>query len=255
MTDMRGRSGWTDRDHLLDDAAVYALDACDPHDRAAVRRARAHADPADRELFDTAVAEHRETLSRIAVADAVPAPPGLLTTIWDRIDGAPTPGAQTDGAAVTALADRRGRWTAGLAAAAAAAVLVVGGFAVGTLVSGDQPAPLTGSSAVVDAPDVRTTVAEVAGGSATVLYSRQADAAVLVMNDIPAPAEGTVYQLWLLGPDDPAQAVGMMGPDDVAPSTQALVDRVDTATALGISVEPPGGSPAPSDLVAQIPLG
>ena len=50
------------------------------------------------------------------------------------------------------------------------------------------------------APDVRTVSGEIpTGGTATVVFSHDRNAGVLVMNNVPPPTEGTVYQMWLVG--------------------------------------------------------
>ena len=58
------------------------------------------------------------------------------------------------------------------------------------------------------ADDVRTVSGAMpAGGTATVVYSREKNAGVLVMNNVPPPSSGTVYQMWLMG-DNGAKLAG-----------------------------------------------
>ncbi len=45
-----------------------------------------------------------------------------------------------------------------------------------------------------------------------------------------------------------------MTPDDVAPSTTAVLEDISGATALAFSVEPTGGSTQPTAIFAQLPL-
>ena len=60
---------------------------------------------------------------------------------------------------------------------------------------------------VFAAPDVRTVSGDIpAGGTATVVFSREKDAGVLVMNNVPPPAAGTVYQMWLIDDTGPHSA-------------------------------------------------
>lgn len=143
-----------------------------------------------------------------------------------------------------------------LAAAAAVVLVAVGaaGWVVGQAVSRDDaPAPATAEQ-VFTARDVRSSTTPVATGRITVTFSDSVGAGVVVMNDVPPPQPGTVYQMWLVGPGAPRSA-GTMSDRDVAPSTTAVIPGLRDATALAFTVEPPGGSPAPSGAyVAQLPL-
>ena len=94
------------------------------------------------------------------------------------------------------------------------------------------------------ARDVRTVSGALpAGGTATVVYSREKNAGVLVMNDVPPPSPGTVYQMWLMG-DNGAKLAGTMDAKSVAPSTTAVILDIGKSNALAFSVEPSHGSPA-----------
>ena len=74
------------------------------------------------------------------------------------------------------------------------------------------------------------------------------------MNNVPPPQPGTVYQMWLVGPDGPRSA-GTMTDKDLHEVTTALLPGISSAQTLGFSVEPPGGSSTPtSPMVAQIDL-
>src|SRR5690606_33388146 len=117
--------------------------------------------------------------------------------------------------------------------------------------------PPTASPAerVFSAEDLRSTSAQVATGSATVYLAPSADTAVLVMNSVPPPAPGTVYQMWLVGPAG-TRSAGTMSADDVEPVTTAVLSGINAVDALAFTVEPPGGSEHPtSPPVAQLTLG
>ena len=76
------------------------------------------------------------------------------------------------------------------------------------------------------ADDVRTVSGAMpAGGTATVVYSREKNAGVLVMNNVPPPSSGTVYQMWLMG-DNGAKLAGTMDAKAVAPSTTAVIREI-----------------------------
>ena len=93
-----------------------------------------------------------------------------------------------------------------------------------------------------------------AGGPATVFYSHEKNAGVLVMNNVPPPSSGTVYQMWLMGDNGPKLA-GTMDARSVAPSTTAVILDIGKSNALAFSVEPSPGSTRPTGpVIAELPL-
>ncbi|MEC5191599.1 MULTISPECIES: anti-sigma factor [unclassified Arthrobacter] len=260
---------------------VYALNAVDDAERAAIEAHISVAPPAERAAFDERVRQTRETLAASFTVEEEP-PAGLLDRILAALpaqdvaaapDGQPgygTPAAPpvvarpvrdpsglsaTDelGAARRRREERRRpqgmrNWLVGVAAAAA---IAVGGVGVGAYVA-NQNDPL---NQVLQANDVRrATVDVVGGGTATVSVSSSKDAIVVKMNDVPAPPAGKVYQMWLIPKDGSAPvSQGLM--DAEALSKPAVVKGISTAAALGITVEPVGGSQSPTmPTVAAAPL-
>lgn len=192
--------------------------------------------------------------------DAADRPDGPDTDSRGRGTADPTPLSsrhrRSNGESSSATGSSRQSRRVLLAAAAAVAVLAVGaaGWVIGQSVSRDDPAQPPIAEQVLTADDVRSSSGQVATGRATVTFSDAADAAVLVMNDVPPPQPGSVYQMWLIGPEGPRSA-GTMTDRDVAPSTTAVIPRLHDATALAFTVEPPGGSRVPTGaFVAQLPL-
>jgi anti-sigma-K factor RskA len=108
---------------------------------------------------------------------------------------------------------------------------------------------------VFAAPDVRTVSAPIpSGGTATVVFSREKNAGVLVMNNVAPPAPGTVYQMWLIDDNGPRSA-GTMNTRAVAPSTTAVLPDLGSAQTLAFTVEPGSGSDQPtSPIFAKLPL-
>ncbi|MDR6506404.1 anti-sigma-K factor RskA [Arthrobacter oryzae] len=140
-------------------------------------------------------------------------------------------------------------WLVGVAAAA---VIALGGVGVGAYVA-NQNDPL---NQVLQAQDVRQATVDVSGGgTATVSISSSKDAVVVKMNNVPAPPAGKVYQMWLIPKDGSAPvSQGLM--DAEALSKPAVVKGIGSAAALGITVEPVGGSASPTlPTVAAAPLG
>ena len=259
MTDTTTDSGQRPDSDLLDLAAAYALDAIDDRERTTIVSTLSDASPEVRREFHDRIRRHRETLASYSSTTAETAPKRLRETILQSIaeDGAMDSDFITarpieDPLSLESARRRRSRLTQTLAAAAAAAVLVAGGVVIGHQFTGTPAAPP--ASEVFTAADVRTSAVDVAGGVATTVYSHDANAAVLVMNDVAPPQPDTVYQLWLLGPDRTPTPVGMMSSDQVSLSTRAVVNGIDESTALGISIEPSGGSSQPSAIVARMSL-
>ena len=263
-------------------AEVYALDAVDDAERAAIEGYLLSAPQAERAAFDERVRQARETLATSFAAEEEP-PAGLLDRIMASLpsqDTTAAPGARpaqeppavplvvarpiressglpvTDelGAARKRREERRRpqgmrNWLVGVAAAA---IIALGGVGVGAYVA-NQNDPL---NQVLQAGDVRqATVNVTGGGTATVTVSPSKDAIVVKMNDVPPPPAGKVYQMWLIPKDGSAPvSQGLM--DAEALSKPAVVKGISTAAALGITVEPTGGSASPTlPTVAAAPLG
>jgi anti-sigma-K factor RskA len=65
----------------------------------------------------------------------------------------------------------------------------------------------------------------------------------MVGDHVPEPAPGTVYQLWLVQPEQGPVSAGLM-PDSTQPTV--LSGNAATATAVAITVEPDTGSTHPT---------
>ncbi|MGF2944058.1 anti-sigma factor domain-containing protein [Mycobacterium sp. Lab-001] len=223
---------------LLELAAPYALDAVSDQERADIERRVAAAPRPWAVAFDAEVRAIRETMAIASATTAVEPPPRLRAVTL---------------AAAQPRGKRRSGWrTAALASAAAAIVVGAVAFGAGVLVRPHPPA--TVAAQVLAAPDVRTVSRPLADGTATVVFSRDRGAGVLVMNNVPPPSPGTVYQMWLLGAKG-ATSAGTMGAAAVAPSTTATLTNLGTSTALAFTVEPGTGSAQPTGtILAELPL-
>ncbi|MFF0743613.1 anti-sigma factor domain-containing protein [Streptomyces sp. NPDC004111] len=100
-------------------------------------------------------------------------------------------------------------------------------------------------AAVLAAPDAKVTTGKVAdGANATVVLSRRLNRAAFVASGLPQPPAGKVYQLWF-NDGGTMRAAGLLNP--AARADSVLMDgQVGTASGMGITVEPAGGSPAPT---------
>jgi hypothetical protein len=223
---------------LLELATPYALHAVSETERANIERQVAAAPAPVAEAFDDEVATVRETIAAVSAATAAQPPAHLRASIL---------------AAARLNALRYSRWrTVALAAAAAAAVGLTA-FGAGIAMQ-PSPAP-TIAEQVLRASDVRTVSTPIpTGGTATVMFSRDKNAGVLVMNNVAAPPPGTVYQMWLLDNHKPTSA-GTMAAKTVAQSTTAVVSDLGKSSALAFTVEPGSGSPQPTGTIfSQLPL-
>jgi anti-sigma-K factor RskA len=217
---------------LLELATPYALDAVSDAERADIERRLADAPAAISKAFDAEVREVRETMAAVSTTTAIEPPVELRRRVLS---------------AVASPSDRRFRWRSTLLAAAAAVAIGLAAVGVGLAL---RPANAPSIAAqVFAAPDVRTTSEPIpSGGTATVVYSHEKNAGVLVMNNVAPPAPGTVYQMWLLNSQG-ARSAGTMDSKAVSASTTAVVRNLGNSTALAFTVEPGTGSPQPTGAV------
>lgn len=130
--------------------------------------------------------------------------------------------------------------------AAAAAILIALGAGVSTAWHPWRPdvAQLSLADRVRQAPDATTWTQRLDnGGFATVTRSLSTRAAVWESDGLAAAPSGHVYQLWLQAPDESLDPAGLLSAGD-----GAVVLRGDSAAAIGVglTIEPAGGSPAPT---------
>lgn len=125
--------------------------------------------------------------------------------------------------------ERRGLgWLSGWRLAPVAAALLIAGVLVGTSVGG---------------PDTRTYAFE--GQDARLEV--EGDSARLVADDLPAPPEGRVYEVWLMheGSDTPQPTDVLFMPREDG-SAVAAIPSVDGVREVLVTDEPPGGRDEPS---------
>jgi anti-sigma-K factor RskA len=232
----------TDPD-LIALATPYALHAVPESELADIERQIAAAPVAVAQAFADEVRAVRETMAVVSAATAVEPPDQLRDRLLTEVSTAP----------IVELRRKAKPWRTTILAAAAALVIGLGGLGVG-LALRPAPSPSTAEQ-VFAAPDVRTVSGQIpTGGTATVVFSREKHAGVLVMNNVAPPAPGTVYQMWLIGDKGPESA-GTMDAKAVAPSTTAVLPDLGGSKALAFTVEPPGGSAQPtSPVFAQLSL-
>lgn len=222
---------------LLELATPYALNAIAETERDAIDRQLAAAPPAVAEAFRDEVRAVRETMATVSATTTAEPPTRLRAAVL---------------AAAQQHIVRRSRWRTAVLAAAAAIVVALAAFGAGIAL---RPAPRpTMAAQIMAAPDVRTVSGELAGGTATVVFSRDRNAGMLVMNNVPPPSQGTVYQMWLIG-DKGTTSAGTMDTAAVAPSTTDTLTNLGNSNALAFTVEPGNGSPQPTGkILAKLSL-
>lgn len=124
-----------------------------------------------------------------------------------------------------------------LLASAASAALLLGGVAIGSL----QSDPL---EQLASASDLQTAVTDVdGGGTATLIWSDDQGKSAVLLEDLPALSADQVYQLWYID-DAGATSAGVV--NAAGDRLQVLDGDRDAGDAVGVTVEPSGGSEVPS---------
>jgi len=234
-------------------AGAYALDALDD-----IERSMFDDHVAECPACAMEVAELRETASKLAAEAATTPPLSLKRAVMAQIAGTrqvvppPLP------------ASRRppvSRWihrTRTLVAAGVAAVVAAAGVYVVQELRLRQErieaqADVAHINAVLGAPVavLRSTSVQ-GGGHISIVTSPTRDEAVVVLADAKSYGDDKAYELWLIEGSTP-KSVGLLEPAQV--NARFLISGVRNANALGLSIEPPGGSPLPSQpILATIQL-
>ena len=237
-------------------SGAYAVDAVDDLERARFEQHLTTCEDCRAE-----VAELRETVALLAATEATTPPPSLRDSVLAGISQVrpeppvvPDPREETDSSqrpdpptdeppapGARRLPPTR-RWIPLLVAAT---LIVVAGLGVTVLKPWADDGPRDLSAAVLGADDAETVSLDLgAAGRATVVRSQEHNRAVLVTEDMVSAPEGKVYELWLQDPDGTMVPAGLM-PD--APDQEVLIEGpANDATAVGITVEPAGGSQEPT---------
>jgi anti-sigma-K factor RskA len=144
----------------------------------------------------------------------------------------------------------RSRWTrpiAAIASIAAAVAIVTGGIAIGTSsLHPEQSYQAAQFTRITDAPDVHELTTDLVGGQhVTVRWSPTLASSALIVDGMdPAPAD-SVYQLWYIDAAG-ARPAGFLPVSGEGESWQVLDGSMIPGDKIGVTVEPAGGSPAPT---------
>jgi anti-sigma-K factor RskA len=243
---------------------AYAVDALTPAERAQFEDHLTGCADCTAEL-----AGYREALAQLADSHAVAPPPEVAAAVLDglaasrsRAAGPRREASRVEPGAPPAVAQlgtarRRGApswlW---LAAAAAAIALFAGGVVVGRQTMPATPvaagAGMVAALEVAAAGDASFVDVELMGAQSRVVTSGEMDKSVFLAAGLPTPAKGMCYQVWRVNPDGSKESAGVFVPDADGHVAVVLEGGAEEST-LVITVEPPGGSKAPTgEMVGQV---
>jgi anti-sigma-K factor RskA len=226
---------------------AYAMDALDELERARFEQHLAQCEDCRAE-----VAELRETAALLSETVAVTPPPSLRDSVLAGISQVRPLAPEVTTIPLTASAPARAEQSAGrrgwapfLVAAALALFVGLGAMIVAPWADDDEVPRLTAAEQVLQAPDAEEVFLDLGeAGRATVTRSKSQDKAVITTEDMVSAPEGKDYELWFMSPDEEFIAAGLM--PDAADQTVVLDGSAAEAIAVGITVEPDGGSKQPS---------
>ncbi|GGZ35386.1 anti-sigma factor [Streptomyces avidinii] len=233
-------------EHLHTLTGAYALDALTGEEQ---RAFAAHLRRCEACLGE--VGEFEATAARLAAAVSLPAPAPMRRAVLTRIDtvrqAPPRTRPPAPALLTTALTRRAGPF---VIAASIAAAATFGGLAVRQHQQAEQARTQAQHSArqaqdlaaVLAASDARAVHGRTTTGAATtVVTSALREEAAFVSSGLPAPPADRTYQLWF---DDQ----GTMRPAGLLPGDGATLMEggPGTARAVGLTLEPSGGSLRPT---------
>jgi anti-sigma-K factor RskA len=136
-----------------------------------------------------------------------------------------------------------------LASMAAAIAIIAGGVVVGNGVSQSQfnEAQADQLAVIMASPDKQEISADVAGGgTATIAWSNDALASVVMVDGVAALPSDKVYELWYIN-EDGARPAGTFSVDaSDADAWRVLDGEMQAGDQIGVTVEPAGGSTTPT---------
>ncbi|MFJ3826349.1 anti-sigma factor domain-containing protein [Streptomyces sp. NPDC090046] len=226
--------------------AAYALDALDPGEREPFTAHLARCEECRQE-----VAEFRATAARLAAAVGQPPPAAMKQQAMAAVDGVRQLPPRSS---VLSPVPLRGALRRRAALFTVAASVTAGALFAGLAAWQHQESRryeqqarqseqrLDDVTTVLTAPDARAAHGRTSNGaSAAVVSSAVRNKAVFTASGLPAPVPGTTYQLWL-------DREGTMSPAGFIQRDGTVLIDGDAAgaDAVGLTLEPTGGSPQPT---------
>lgn len=129
-----------------------------------------------------------------------------------------------------------------IALAALIVVLVIGGIVVALLPDRAEQILDAADAVTLEVPPTEVYPAD---GAARLVQIPGDNDAVLVVDGLIDPPEGAIYQAWVIGASGPLPA-GLFSPDGEGSATVLLDAAYTPGNAIGVTLEPLGGSIAPT---------
>lgn len=233
-------------------AAAYALNALSTRER---RAFEAHYP--DCGICGREVAEFRETAAALAEGVVVEPPEAMRARVLAQVSQ--TRQLHRPVTDIGATRRRGGQWKRGLVGLAAGLLLVVGGVAVASRSGADQ----TEFAALVEAPDAIVTALDPTNAGSTdpsstdpsstdpgqatvqVIWSAELGTLAVLASGLDELGQDETYALWLLSEAGPVPA-GLFIPSETGEVHELQVLGSGEPTGWGITIEPVGGSDAPT---------
>ncbi|GAB19869.1 anti-sigma-K factor RskA [Gordonia effusa NBRC 100432] len=251
----------SDENWLDDHVELYAIDSLPSDERARAQEELANLPAARREAYNAQIVETQETMADYASRFAVAAPDDVrervLADYAERLRSRQSE--ESGSASVTPIGSARRRQRL-VALVAAAAVVIAAAIGAGVFI-GRATAPSTQTvqadavASVLSASDATLARGQLNDerGTLIVVTSQEQNQAVAVIRGTtnPVPTDRSL-QLWLVGKSASPVSAGIVNSGSAPP---LLIDQLDNTTTLAVTLEPRGGSPAPSTpLLTQVPL-
>ena len=238
---------------------AYVLGACTPDEQDGMREHMQHCATCTAELLELGAA--REAL--LMSVPRATSPPELKSRVMQQVradaelfsaakarEGGPAPRAADP---KPERRERRSWWRMPVplaVAGACAVVLAVGGVLGGTLVGGED-----GGSPATRTVSAQVDSAQAPGGSARLVVSENGGSR-LVVDGMPSPGSGRVYEVWLVSGEGPPRPAGaLFSVDHAGRGSAAVPGALDGVDQVLVSSEPAGGSQQPTRmpvLAAQV---
>ncbi|MFE7581965.1 anti-sigma factor domain-containing protein [Streptomyces gardneri] len=244
-------------------AAAYVLHALPPAEEAAFEKHLVGCATCRQD-----VAEFEETAARLAAAETAPVPEELRARVMEQVSRTPQdprrPGPRPRGGF-------RSRGGTGLRLALAASIAAAAALGVvaarehseaeearARAAEAQEQARNTGGTVadILTAPDATVHTGELTDGAkAAVVVSREQAQAAFTARGLPALPGDKAYELWYADQAGDLRPAGLL--DDTGDRVTHVLDGpLDNAVAVGITVEPAGGSRQPTtEPLGIIPIG
>ena len=236
-------------------AGAYTLDALDETERAAFETHLV-------ECVDCAeeVRSLRAAAAELSQVAAVAPPQQLRGDVLTAIRTVrPLPPVVDNVIALRRARAGRSVWQVLAAACALVAIVLAGwGYQQHQDARRQTTAAARSIDSLLNASDAKVITGGLGTGQATLVYSRSQLRIALVGHNVPSPAAGKTYQLWMIEPNGSGNtfiSAGTFAPDAHG-DVRAVASSAELArtAVMGISLEPAGGSAQPTDVLATMKI-